>query len=118
LQYNEDYRYDPRPEQRELFHRLAEAGAAAVSGSHGHHPQGFAFHEESFIHYGLGNLLADQMWSQATRQTFIDTYLVYDGRLLNVDLWTGLNEDYARIREMTPEERHSLLETVFASSEY
>ncbi len=118
LQYNEDYRYDPRPEQRELFHRLAEAGAAAVSGSHGHHPQGFAFHEESFIHYGLGNLLADQMWSQATRQTFIDTYLVHDGRLLNVDLWTGLNEDYARIREMTPEERHSLLETVFASSEY
>jgi len=118
LQYNEDYRYDPRPEQRELFHRLADAGAAAVSGSHGHHPQGFAFHEESFIHYGLGNLLADQMWSLATRQTFIDTYSIYDGRLVNIDLWTGLNEDYARIRKMTPEERYSLLETIFATSEY
>ncbi len=118
LQYNEDYRYDPRPEQRELFHSLAEAGAAAVSGSHGHHPQGFAFHERSFIHYGLGNLLADQMWSLATRQTFIDTYLIYEGRLVNVDLWTGLNEDYARIRKMTPEERYSLLETIFATSEY
>jgi len=117
LQYNEDYRYDPRPEQRELFHDLAEAGASAVSGSHGHHPQGFAFHGDSFIHYGLGNLLADQMWSLPTRQTFIDTYLVYDGRLLNIDLWTGLNEDYARIRQMTAEERSDLLETVFSVSE-
>jgi poly-gamma-glutamate synthesis protein (capsule biosynthesis protein) len=117
LQYNEDYRYDPRPEQQELFHDLAESGAMAVSGSQGHHPQGFAFHGDSFIHYGLGNLLADQMWSLATRQTFIDIYLIYDGRLLNVDLWTGLNEDYARIRQMMAEERRELLESVFAVSE-
>lgn len=117
LQYNEDYRYDPRPEQQVLFHELAEAGATAVSGSQGHHPQGFAFDGDSFIHYGLGNLLADQMWSLPTRQTFIDTYLIYDGRLLNIDLWTGLNEDYARIRQMTAGERSELLESVFAVSE-
>ncbi len=117
VQFREDYAYAPADDQREIFRSLAAEGAMAVSGSHGHHPQGFAFVNDSFIHYGLGNLLADQMWSLETRQTFIDTYLVYDGRLLNVDLWTGLNEDYARVRQMTPAERSALLEAVFAVSE-
>ncbi len=117
VQYREDYTYDAADDQRDVFKSLAAEGAMAVSGSHGHHPQGFAFLNDSFIHYGLGNLLADQMWSLASRQAFIDTYLVYDGRLLNVDLWTGLNEDYARVRQMTIEERHALLDAVYSVSE-
>lgn len=117
VQYREDYAYAAAGDQRDIFKSLAAEGAMAVSGSHGHHPQGFAFVNDSFVHYGLGNLLADQMWSLETRQMFIDTYLVYDGRLLNVDLWTGLNEDYARVRQMTSEERTALLEVVFAVSE-
>ncbi|NJN54603.1 MAG: CapA family protein [Anaerolineae bacterium] len=118
LQYLEDYQYAVLPEQRHDFQRLAEAGAAAVSGSHGHHPQGFAFTNGAFIHYGLGNLLADQMWSLGSRQTFLDVYTVLGGRILNIDLWTGLNEDYARVREMTPSEREQLLTAVFAASEF
>ena len=117
VQFREDYAYATADDQRDVFKSLAAEGAMAVSGSHGHHPQGFAFVNDSFIHYGLGNLLADQMWSLETRQSFIDTYLVYDGRLLNVDLWTGLNEDYARVRQMNSEERIALLEAVFAVSE-
>ncbi len=118
LQYLEDYQYAVLDEQRRVFQGLAAAGATAVSGSHAHHPQGFAFHEGAFIHYGLGNLLADQMWSLGSRQTFLDVYTFYDGRLLNVDLWTGLNEDYARIRQMTPMERQALLQAVFDASDW
>jgi hypothetical protein len=117
VQYREDYRYSAAQDQRQVFQDLARAGATAVSGSQGHHPQGFAFDGDSFIHYGLGNLLADQMWSLATRQTFIDRYLIYQGRLLNVDLWTGMNEDYAHIRQTTPGERSDLLEAVFEASD-
>lgn len=116
LQYLEEYQYGVRTQQQHDFQALAEAGAVVVSGSQGHHPQGFSFAHDSFIHYGIGNLLADQMWSLPTRQTFIDTYLFYDGRLLNVDLWTGLNVDYGRLRQMTPEERQELLQAVFAAS--
>ncbi|MCL4264019.1 MAG: CapA family protein [Anaerolineae bacterium] len=116
LQYLEDYQYAVLVEQRRAFNDLARAGAAAVSGSHAHFPQGFAFVDGAFIHYGLGNLLADQMWSLGSRQTFLDIYTVYDGRILHVDLWTGLNEDYARIRQMTPAERAELLTAVFAAS--
>ena len=52
----------------------------------------------------------------ATRQAFVDTYVIYDGRLLSVELWTGLIENWARPRLMTAEERADLLSTVFAAS--
>ena len=116
LQYIEHYRYDPPADQIAAFGELAAAGAAAVSGSQGHHAQGFAFDNGAFIHYGLGNLFFDQMDMLATRQTFVDTYVIYDGRLLSVELWTGLIENWARPRLMTPEERADLLQTVFAAS--
>jgi hypothetical protein len=116
VQYLEDYQYRVLQPQRQAFNALAAAGATAVSGSHAHQPQGFAFAHGRFIHYGLGNLLADQMWSLGSRQMFIDTYLIYDGRLLNVDLWTGINEDYARVRRMTDAERRGLLQIIFDHS--
>lgn len=119
LQYLEDYQYRIMPQQHAAFRALADAGATAVSGSHAHHPQGFAFRPNgSFIHYGLGNFLADQMWMLGVRQTFVDTYLFYNGRLLHVDLWTGLIEDYARQRLMTPEERRDMLRAVFETSDW
>jgi len=118
LQYLEDYQYAVLETQRTDFHNLAAAGAAAVSGSHAHHPQGFSFFSDSFIHYGLGNLLADQMFSLGTRQTFIDIYTIYDGRLISVELWTGLIEDFARQRLMTAEERQALLQSVFEVSDW
>ena len=116
LQYIEHYRYDPPADQIAAFGELAAAGAAAVSGSQGHHAQGFAFENGAFIHYGLGNLFFDQMDMLATRQSFVDTYVIYDGRLLSVELWTGLIENWARPRLMTPEERADLLQTVFIAS--
>jgi poly-gamma-glutamate synthesis protein (capsule biosynthesis protein) len=118
VQYAEYYQYETTAVQRQEFQALAGAGATAVSGSQGHHPQGFSFYSDSFIHYGLGNLLADQMFSIPTRQTFIDIYTVYDGRLISVELWTGLIEDYARQRLLTEEERQNLLQTVFEASDW
>ena len=115
-QYQEIYGYAPTAQQRSDFQAIAAAGAAAVSGSQGHHAQGFDFHEGAFIHYGLGNLFFDQMNRLGTRQTFVDTYTIYDGRLLSVQLWTGLIENYARPRLMTAEERAQLLQTVFRAS--
>jgi poly-gamma-glutamate synthesis protein (capsule biosynthesis protein) len=116
LQYQEYYFYAPAEAQRRDFRTLVQAGAAAVSGSQGHHAQGFDFLDGGFIHYGLGNLFFDQMDMPGTRQTFIDTYVVYDNRLLSVALWTGLIESYCCPRQMTTVERADLLRTVFAAS--
>ena len=115
-QYYEFYHYPPTGLQEVDFKALVDAGAAAVSGSQGHHAQGFGFHNDAFIHYGLGNLFFDQMDMLGTRQTFVDTYTIYDGKLLNVELWTGLIEDYFQPRLMTAEEREEALQAVFEAS--
>ena len=116
LQYQEYYHYGATSVQQEAFRAVVEAGATAVSGSQGHHAQGFDFYDGAFIHYGLGNLFFDQMDMLGTRQTFVDTYVVHDGRLLSVELWTGLIENWCCPREMTDEEREGVLAAVFQAS--
>ena len=116
VQAYETYEYFPTAGQEEQFRAIAEAGAVVVQGSQAHQPQGFDFHAGAFIHYGLGNLFFDQMWSLGTRQEFIDRLIFYDGRLLSVELRTAMLEDYARPRPMTAAERQELLEATFAVS--
>ncbi|MCA9866560.1 MAG: CapA family protein [Anaerolineales bacterium] len=116
LQYVEHYVYYAPPDEQAAFSELAAAGASVVSGSQAHHAQGFAFENDTFIHYGPGNLFFDQMDMMGTRQTFVDTYAIYDGRPISVELWTGLIENWARPRVMTAEERADLLQTVFEAS--
>jgi poly-gamma-glutamate synthesis protein (capsule biosynthesis protein) len=115
-QYWEFYQYEPTPQQRSDFRALAEAGAVIVSGSQAHQPQGFDFYDGAFIHYGLGNLFFDQMWSLETRQEFVDRHVFYDGRHLSTEVLTAILEDYARPRPMAPEEREALLSAAFAAS--
>ncbi|MCA9943076.1 MAG: CapA family protein [Anaerolineales bacterium] len=116
LQYNEFYHYAATPQQQVDFGELVAAGATAVSGSQGHHAQGFDFVDGAFIHFGLGNLFFDQMDQLGTRQTFVDSYVFYDGRLLTVELWTGLIEKYCCPHEMTAAERRAALTAVFQAS--
>ncbi len=116
LQYWEFYQYNPTPQQQAEFRALAEAGAAIVQGSQAHQPQGFDFHSGAFIHYGLGNLFFDQMWSLETRQEFVDRHVFYDGRHISTEVLTAILEDYARPRPMTPEERQQLLQAAFSAS--
>jgi hypothetical protein len=118
IQFIEHFQYDVYQPQRDAFMGFADAGASIVHGAHGHHPMGFAFSDDRFVHYGTGNTFADQMFSLGTRQMFVDTYVVYNGRLLSTDLWTGMIEDYARPRKMTAEERIQLLQSVFDGSDF
>ncbi len=118
LQYWEEDRYDPTPQQIADFQALIEAGAAIVSGSHSHHAQGFGFHAGGFIHFGLGNLFFDQMDLMGNRQEFIDRHVFYSGRHISTEPLTALLEDWSRPRRMTEQERIELLQTVFAVSHW
>jgi hypothetical protein len=110
--------YDPYPSSSQMrdFRAAIDAGAVIVSGSQAHRPQSFEFYDDGFIHYGLGNLFFDQMWSLGTRQEFIDRYIFYDGRHISTELLTALLEDYSQPRPMTAEERQDLLQEIFAAS--
>jgi poly-gamma-glutamate capsule biosynthesis protein CapA/YwtB (metallophosphatase superfamily) len=117
LQYQELYSYTATAQQAADFMKLATAGAAIVSGSQGHHAQGFAFSPEGhLVHYGVGNLFFDQMDRLGTRQMFVDRHVIYAGRYLATDLWTGLIENWARPRPMTAGERAAFLQSIFGAS--
>ncbi len=116
LQYWEFHQYEPSTQQRLDFRDLVEAGAMIVSGSQAHHPQAIEFYNGAFIHYGLGNLFFDQMWSLGTRQEFVDRHIIYQGRHISTELLTFMLEDYSQPRPMTAQERAELLKAVFEAS--
>jgi len=116
FQYVETYNYFPTEQQVIDFGRMADAGAAIVSGSQSHHPMGVEIKEDRFINYGLGNLFFDQMRSLGMRQGIIAKHIFYENRHINTVLITTMLEDYSQPRPTTPEERAELLESVFRES--
>jgi hypothetical protein len=118
FQWNESYGARPSPQQIRDFQLMADSGASIVSGSQAHYAQVMEFHNDSFIHYGLGNLFFDQMGDQdwmppGIRREFLDRYVIYDGKLISVELITAMLEDYSRPRLMTEQERAGFLQEYF-----
>ena len=118
FQWNESYNKQPHPLQVRDFEMMADAGAAIVTGSQAHYSQTMEFYNGAFIHYGLGNMFFDQMDKpvHGTRREFMDRYVIYDGKLISVELLTNMLMDYSRPRFMTQEERGSFLTTYFTES--
>ncbi len=118
VQYLEADRYDPTEQQVIDFEALGLAGADIVSGSQAHQPQGFSFAGSSFIHFGVGNLFFDQIDLEGNRQMFADKHVFYQGRHISTILFTGYFETIGQPRPMTPQERRTFLQTIFAASRW
>lgn len=103
-------------DQQTAFKSMVDAGAVIVSGSQAHQPMGMAFHEDGFVHYGLGNLFFDQMQTLAMRSELIDRHVFYEGRYISTELLTAMLESYAQPRPMTEQERTALLGRIFKES--
>jgi Bacterial capsule synthesis protein PGA_cap len=119
FQHLEYYSYKANPILVADFEKAAEAGAVIVSGSQAHQPQAMEFDNNSFLHYGLGNLFFDQ-YNEGfpNRQAFIDRHVFYNGHYINTELLTIMFVDQARSRPMTPSERQDLLTTIFKASNW
>ncbi len=118
FQWNESYDSRPSPQQMDDFQLMADSGASVVSGSQAHYAQMMEFYSNAFIHYGLGNLFFDQMGDQdwmppGIRRVFLDRYVIYNGKLISVELIPAMVEDYARPRLMTEQERAGFLQEYF-----
>ncbi len=117
VQYLELEEYVPSPQQQSDFRGLADLGADVVIGTQAHKPQIMEFYnartgEQAFVHYGLGNLFFDQpFWGNM--RFFMDQLFIYEGRLLTVDLFTGIIDDLARPRPMTADEQINFLAFMF-----
>ncbi len=118
MHWNQTYDYRPNPQQVKDFRFLADSGASLVLGSQAHYAQTMEFYNGIFIHYGQGNLFFDQMGDQAwmpkgIRREFLDRYVVYNGKLISIELITTMLEDYSRPRLMTDAERSGFLQEYF-----
>ncbi|MFN8486610.1 MAG: CapA family protein [Caldilineaceae bacterium] len=119
LQYEETYNPYPTGKQVTEFRELREAGAKIVSGVQSHVPQAMETYGAQdkggpgAIGYGLGNLFFDQMWSWDTRTELYERYTIYQGRVLSSEILTGVLENYAQPRWATPQERATLLQSIF-----
>jgi hypothetical protein len=118
FQWNEYYQAKPTTKQKDDFRAAIDVGAVIVSGSQAHQPQAMEFYGDGFIHYGLGNLFFDQMWSLEVRQEFIDRHVFYDGKYISTELLTAFLEDFAQPRPMTDEERKYFLKEIFEASDW
>ena len=117
FQHLEYYSYEIHPILQADFRKMADAGAVIVSGSQAHQPQAVELYDESFLHYGLGNLFFDQYnESEETRQAFIDRHVFYNGKHISSELLTIEFTDYAHSQPMSLESRQSLLDIVFDAS--
>lgn len=118
FQHEEIYVWQPELEMVADFRQLAEAGATVVSGSQAHQPHIYEFWEDSFIHYGLGNLFFDQLgWYDDSDKAFIDRHVFYDGKYLGVQLLTTQFFNWSTPTWMTPEARAELLSRLFQYSQ-
>ena len=117
FQYIEYYVPEPTEEHIRDFRAIADAGATIVSGSQAHVPQAMEFYDETFIHYGLGNLFFDQM-DGPSRREFLDFHVFYEGRYISTELYTAMLEDFARPRPMRSDERLEILTKIFDASEW
>jgi len=70
------------------FQRLSDAGAAVVSGSQAHQPQGFEIRNDGVINFGLGNLFFGQALGIEVKQGLIAKHVFYRGKLINTVLIT------------------------------
>ncbi|MGE5376969.1 MAG: CapA family protein [Bacteroidota bacterium] len=121
MHWNQSYDYKPAPQQIRDFRFLADSGASLVLGAQAHYAQTMEFYNNIFIHYGQGNLFFDQMGDQSwmpkgIRREFLDRYVVYDGKLISIELITAMLEDYSRPRLMTEFERSGFLQEYFNKS--
>lgn len=117
IQHNEYEVYEAQELQIRDFHNMAESGAVIVSGSQSHRPQGLEFYEDTFLHYGLGNLFFDQyLVGEPNRQGFIDRHVFYNNRHISTELLATRLVDFAQPNLMTPDQREELLITIFTAS--
>ncbi len=119
FQHIEYYSYEAQPDLVRDLGRMAEVGAAIVSGSQSHQAHGFAFQNEALIHYGLGNLFFDQYLfceEAACDYGFMDRHIIYDGRHISTELIPIRFIDMARPRPMTADEKAWFLDMIFEAS--
>lgn len=99
----------PAPFQRDLAHRLVDAGADIIIGHHPHVPQGWEIYRDKHIYYSLGNFNFapfDAVASERNRWGYMVEYDLNSGSVIPVPY--RINDNY-QPHPVPKEERERLL---------
>lgn len=84
-----EYVHKPISRQKELYHKLIDAGAAMVIGHHPHVVEGYEKYNGRLIFYSLGNAVFDQDWSYDTQEGLSIALMIEGGATVNDGLAGG-----------------------------
>lgn len=114
FQHEEVYTWSPVAAIERDFKIVADAGAIIASGSQSHVPHYAEFYDDTFFHYGLGNLFFDQYGlAENTDIGFLDRHVFYEGKYLGVELIPIQFIDKVQPRLMTAEEKAETFRVMF-----
>lgn len=117
FQHIEVYQDLPTEPMIKDFESVFHAGAVIVSGSQSHIPMKFDLYQNSFIHYGLGNLFFDQaFFLPETATATLDRHVFYDGHYISTEFLTIRFTNCALSHYMDEADRDTLLQRMFAVS--
>jgi poly-gamma-glutamate capsule biosynthesis protein CapA/YwtB (metallophosphatase superfamily) len=114
--WGSEYTHEANADQRTVAHRLIDAGADLILGTHPHWVQGVEWYKERLITYSLGNFVFDQEWSLKTKQ---GTYLnaTFSGsHLIQAELIPYQIEDFHQPRFVAAAHGKGILQDVYDHS--
>lgn len=107
-----EYTNEPTKRQRELAHLAIDSGADLIIGNHPHSIQPVEIYKGKLITYAHGNFVFDQMWSEKTKRGVIGHYSFYDDKLIDVEFFPVLIEDYGQPYFLELTEKEKVLEAM------
>ncbi|HRY91057.1 MAG TPA: CapA family protein, partial [Candidatus Gracilibacteria bacterium] len=110
-----EYVHKPISRQKELYHKLIDAGAAMVIGHHPHVVEGYEKYNGRLIFYSLGNAVFDQDWSYDTQEGLSIALMIEGGAVGNenprVNVWLmPIRIDKSSMRLMNADERKTFFD--------
>jgi len=82
LHWGEEYKLKSSPVQQELAHKIIDAGADLIVGTHPHVVQQIEKYNNKLIFYSLGNFIFDQYFSQETQEGLIIELSVFSNKFV------------------------------------
>jgi gamma-polyglutamate biosynthesis protein CapA len=107
MHWGTEYQHQANKNQIELAHKLIDAGADMVIGSHPHVVEGIEVYKNKPIFYSLGNFIFDQYFSTDTQEE-LGVQISTDGNNFQINL-LPIRSEATKLRPMNAAEKNKFL---------
>jgi poly-gamma-glutamate capsule biosynthesis protein CapA/YwtB (metallophosphatase superfamily)/uncharacterized membrane protein (UPF0127 family) len=82
MHWGVEYKIESSQTQKDLAHKIIDAGADLIIGHHPHVVQNVEKYKDKMIFYSLGNFIFDQYFSEDTQQGLAVRLEIYDNKII------------------------------------